>query len=173
MPGFKTLLIATLTAVLLLSSAGCDILSGNSADPTDENSGQNSVLPEWLLLAHRNAEDPDADDNEIALNLKERDDENDDTEEEGLLETAQPETTESSQPEAVEHSLEDPAPSSPAPSQSNSSSESSTEGIPEPGTKERLKWLMKQADDNFLNNDDEQEDDGEQDNNDGQDWWGN
>ncbi len=144
MTRFKTLIIATLTAALLLSLGGCDFNSDSSAEPTGGNGDPGNALPEWLLLAHRNAEDPDATDNEVALNLKERDDENDEPAEEDILQTEQPETTESSQQEPIEHSLEDPAPSSPAPSQNDSSSDKSSDETPKPGTMEYIIWKKKQ-----------------------------
>ncbi|OPL09289.1 MAG: hypothetical protein AVO34_13810 [Firmicutes bacterium ML8_F2] len=139
MTRFKTLIIVTLTAALLLSLGGCDFLSDSSTEPTGGSGDTGNALPEWLLLAHRNAEDPDATDNEVALNLKERDDENDEAAEEDILQTEQPETTESSQQEPIEHSLEDSASS-----QTDSSSDENSDETPEPGTMDYIIWKKKQ-----------------------------
>jgi len=146
-----------LAAALLLSSAGCNFLANSSNEPTGENGDQDSALPGWLLLAHRSAEDPDAADNEVAFNLKTRDDEEENGLEEDLGDntTGTPGTEESSQPA--------PAPSQPAPSQSGNTSDEGTGDMPKPGTMEYIIWKKQLQDEAAAAKEQEKDDE--------LDWW--
>lgn len=75
MPRLKTLIMFLLVTTLSFALIGCSLIASRSTGP-EEVAGSSGELPGWLLLAHRSAESPGNNDDEI-LNPKELDEDED------------------------------------------------------------------------------------------------
>lgn len=136
MPKVKTLVFASVVLALSLTLIGCGMLTSQTADQ-DLVAGLDGDLPGWLLLSHRSAVDPDAEDD--LLNPKDPEDESIDLESDEIA-MGGSEEDDGVTPPSAEQSAP-PASSGSSSASQQPSSSSSTSQTPKPGSREYSAWF--------------------------------